>query len=165
MTTVLVAVTFLAALGSGIVGGLFYAFSSFVMTALGRLPPDKGIAAMQSINVSVLNPWFFSVFFGTAIVCLVLVVLVLAGGTESGSAWVLAGSALYLGGCILVTIVCNVPLNGELARVSSESAEGADVWARYLRVWTAWNHVRTIASLAAMAAFVAALLPEHVPGD
>lgn len=157
MTGVLVAVTFLAALGSGVVGGLFYAFSSFVMTALGRLPAEQGIAAMQSINVAVLNPWFFSAFFGTAAACLVVVVLALVGDGETANVWLLLGSTLYLAGCILVTIVCNVPLNNELARVSAESAEGAEVWTRYLRVWTWWNHVRTAASLAAMAAFFAAL--------
>jgi uncharacterized membrane protein len=49
-------------LGAALVAGIFFAFSTFVMTALGRLPPEQGIAAMQSINVTVLNPWFFAVF-------------------------------------------------------------------------------------------------------
>jgi hypothetical protein len=59
MDCVLFVLTFLAALGSALIGGLFFAFSAFVMRALGRLPPAGGIAAMQSINVAVLNPVFF----------------------------------------------------------------------------------------------------------
>ena len=35
---------FAAAIGSGLVAGIFFAFSSFVMAALGRLPSDHGIA-------------------------------------------------------------------------------------------------------------------------
>jgi uncharacterized membrane protein len=56
--------TFVAAVGSGLVAGIFFAFSNFVMKALARVPPAQGIAAMQSINVVVLNRWFFAVFFG-----------------------------------------------------------------------------------------------------
>jgi uncharacterized membrane protein len=41
--------------------------------------------------------------------------------------------------------------------VSPDSAEGATLWARYLVDWTFWNHVRTAASFAAMACFIAAL--------
>ncbi|MDP3329696.1 MAG: hypothetical protein Q8S60_15520, partial [Parvibaculum sp.] len=62
----LLLLTLLAALGSGIVAGIFYGFSSFIMGALGKLAPHEGIAAMQSINVVVINPAFFAAFFGTA---------------------------------------------------------------------------------------------------
>ena len=63
-----------SALGCGAYGRVFFAFSSFVMKALGRIPPAQGIASMQSINVAVINPSFFAVFFGTAVVCLYLAV-------------------------------------------------------------------------------------------
>jgi uncharacterized membrane protein len=52
----IITLVFIAAIGSGIVGGIFYAFSSFVMPALGRLPPEQGVAAMNSISVTVINP-------------------------------------------------------------------------------------------------------------
>src|SRR5258705_6992637 len=54
---VLTTVTFGTALGAGLVAGVFFAFSSFVMAALARLPPAQAIAAMQSINVTVVNRW------------------------------------------------------------------------------------------------------------
>ena len=53
---------FTAALGTGIVGGIFFAFSSFVMAALARIPAAQGIAAMNSINAVVLNPIFMTPF-------------------------------------------------------------------------------------------------------
>ena len=70
-----VALAVTAVLGSGVIAGFFFAFSVCVMRALERLPRDQGIAAMQAINVVVLNPWFFTAFFGTAAVCLILAVL------------------------------------------------------------------------------------------
>jgi uncharacterized membrane protein len=76
--------------------------------------------------------------------------------TEPGAFYLLAGSLLYLAGSILVTMICNVPLNNRLAAAEPDSAEGKAVWTHYLRVWTAWNQVRTAASLAAMAAFILA---------
>ena len=67
-----------SALGSALVAGIFFAFSTFVMKALGRLQPEQGIAAMQAINVTVLNPWFFTVFFGTGVGCIFLAVFALS---------------------------------------------------------------------------------------
>jgi uncharacterized membrane protein len=74
---IIVALTVLSALGSGVVAGIWFTFSTFVMMALGRLVPSQGISAMQSINVAVLNPWFFSAFFGTAVACIVLAIFTL----------------------------------------------------------------------------------------
>lgn len=153
----MIGLTFLAALGSALVAGIFFAFSTFVMTALGRLPSAQGIAAMQSINVTVLNPVFFAVFFGTAAVCVLLAIAAVLAWTEPVATYLIAGSVLYLAGSILVTIAFNVPLNEALAAVKPDSAEGSSLWARYLSSWTAWNHVRTAASLAASACFIMAL--------
>lgn len=150
-------VTCVAALGCGLVAGIFFAFSAFVMKALSRIPDDQGIAAMQSINIVVLNPWFFSAFFGTAAVCVVALILSLARMPEPRGVLMLAGSVLYLLGCIGVTILCNVPRNNRLASVSPTDSESAKVWSVYVADWTAWNHVRTIASLAAAASFSVAL--------
>jgi uncharacterized membrane protein len=63
MQGLLFVLTFIAALGAGLVAGIFFGFSAFIMTALGRIPSPKGISAMQSIIVAVLNPVFFSAFF------------------------------------------------------------------------------------------------------
>jgi uncharacterized membrane protein len=154
----LVLLTFLSALGGGLIAGVFFAFSAFVMTALGRLPPNQGMAAMQSINVAVLNPWFFAAFFGTAALCAILVIASFFRWSEPGAIFLLAGGLLYLVGTILVTMRLNVPLNDALAAAQPESAQARGLWTRYLAEWTAWNHLRTAASLAAAAAFIGALM-------
>ena len=92
---------FAAVLGSGLVAGIFFAFSTFVMRALGRLPQSQGISAMQAINVTVINPWFFLAFFGTGAVCLAIAFLAL--GSAAAAQRLLAGCALYLVGCLGVT--------------------------------------------------------------
>ena len=147
---------FLAALGSGLMAGMFFAFSVFVMAALGRLPPDQGIAAMQSINIVILNPVFLLVFMGTALLCVALAILSFMRWGDAGTLYVLAGGAFYLIGVIVVTMAFNVPLNDALAAVDPKSAEGAAAWARYLGAWTGWNHLRSVCSLAALASFVLA---------
>jgi uncharacterized membrane protein len=156
MDRVLNSLTLLSALGSGLIAGLFFAFSAFVMTSLSRLPSAQGIAAMQSINLAVLNPLFGIVFGGTAIACVVLAITSFFRLGEAGAVYLLAGSLFYLIGSILVTMVFNVPLNDALAPVDPSSTQGAELWTRYLSSWTAWNHVRTLASLAALASFILA---------
>ena len=151
------ALTLIAALGSGLMAGTFFAFSTFVMQALARLAPGQGIAAMQSINVVVINPLFMAGFMGTAAVCVVLAVVSLVRWGESEAAYALAGSLLYLVGTFGVTIAFNVPRNDALAAVDPDSDDGARVWAGYVRSWTAWNHVRTVAALAAAGALIIAL--------
>ncbi|WP_339375290.1 DUF1772 domain-containing protein [Stenomitos frigidus] len=146
-----------SALGCGLAAGVFFAFSSFVMSALARLQPAQGIAAMQSINITVINPLFMIVLFGTAAACLFLAVASLLKWQQPGAAYWLVGSLLYLFGTILVTMICNVPLNEALAIVQADSTDGANLWSNYLANWTFWNHVRTVASLAAAATFTIAL--------
>jgi uncharacterized membrane protein len=149
--------TLASALGCGLVSGIFFAFSAFVMQALGRLPPAQGIAAMQAINVEVLNRWFFTAFFGTAVGCLLSTVVSLSMWRGPAAIYRLTGGALYLVGTILVTIVFNVPRNGALAAVAPASADGASVWVDYVKGWTVWNHVRAAAALAAAASLTIAL--------
>ena len=153
----LFALTLGSALGCGLMAGAFFAFSSFVMKALARLPPARGIAAMQSINVAVINPVFLGVFVGTAAPCALLAIFSVIRWQNPGAVYVLVGGLLYLIGTFLVTMVFNVPRNDALAAVDPASAEGARVWARYLSRWTAWNHVRTVAALAAASALTLAL--------
>ncbi|WP_414584451.1 DUF1772 domain-containing protein [Scytonema sp. PCC 10023] len=148
----LFALKLFSALGCGLVAGVFFAFSTFVMNALTRLPPKEGIAAMQSINITAINPLFMVALFGTAAACIFLAVSSVLKWHQHGATYLLVGSLLYLIGTVGVTLVFNVPLNNALAIAKPDSTEGANLWARYLINWTFWNHVRTIAALAAAAA-------------
>ena len=146
-----------AALGCGLMGGLFFAFSVAVMRALARLPAAQGIAAMQSINLVILNPVFLATFLGTAAACVVLIAASLLRWQEPGAGYLLVGGVLYLVGNMLVTMVFNVPLNDRLAAVAPGDPAAAGLWADYLTTWTAWNHVRTATGLAAAAALTIGL--------
>jgi uncharacterized membrane protein len=150
---------FATAISAALVSGIFYAFSTFVMRALGRLAPREGIAAMQSINVAVLNPLFFLAFFGTGVLCVTTIAASLLHETGVPLGPALTGSALYIVGCIGVTMVGNVPLNERLATMNPDDAEAESLWNLYLARWTRWNHVRTAASLAAATFFVVAMGP------
>jgi uncharacterized membrane protein len=149
--------TFVSVLGCRLIAGVFFAFSAFVMKALVSLPPAQGIAAMQSINVAVLNPWFLGTFLGTAAACLLLAVSSLFSWHKPGAAYLLVGSTLYLFGVVVVTSAFNVPRNEGLAAVDPISAEAANLWAGYVASWTTWNHVRTVAALGAAASLAVAL--------
>ncbi|MGE3172499.1 MAG: DUF1772 domain-containing protein [Planctomycetota bacterium] len=137
-----------AAIGAVLVAGIFFAFSTFVMGALGRLAPGEGIRAMQAINVVVINPWAMGALFGTGLLCVAAVTWAWIGGGPL-RATTLGAALLYVVGCIGVTAACNVPLNDKLAAVAADDAAAHEMWRDYLVRWTSWNHVRTAASLAA----------------
>ncbi|MEW6208112.1 MAG: anthrone oxygenase family protein [Acidobacteriota bacterium] len=147
------ALTMFAALGCGLIAGVFFAFSAFVMKALARLAPREGIAAMQAINIAVINPLFLGVFLGTAAACAFVIISSLLRW-RAGAVYSIIGATLYLVGSLMVTIFFNVPKNNALARVAPDEADSAGLWDRYVAEWTAWNHVRAVASIAAAAAFI-----------
>jgi uncharacterized membrane protein len=149
--------TLAAVVGAGLVGGVFFAFSNFVMRALERLSPSEGAAAMQSINITVITPTFMTALFGMGVVSLVLIGWGLADLDEPYAGWLIAGGAIYLIGEIVTTLGYHVPRNNALARVDPQSEEGARVWRTYLVEWTRMNHVRTVAGLAAAGLFAVAL--------
>ncbi|NJK44566.1 MAG: DUF1772 domain-containing protein [Pleurocapsa sp. SU_196_0] len=145
-----------AALGSGLIAGVFFAFSSFVMQSLQRLPAPQSITAMNTINVVIINSLFMVAFLGTAVLCAALVVVSALRWGQPGSSLSLLGAALYLVGNIFVTGAFNIPLNNALARVTPEGST-LEAWRQYFAPWMLWNHVRTGTALTALGAFVLAL--------
>lgn len=149
---------FAAAIGCGLVAGIFFAFSSFVMAALGRIPAEQGIKAMQSINIVVLNPSFMLAFLGTGVACIALAAGSYFWWDSTSGKLILLASLLYLAGCVGVTRIFNIPLNDALGAVQPATPEAAALWAHYLDRWTLWNTVRTAAPAASMILFIAALI-------
>ncbi len=147
-----------ALLGSALVGGTFFAFSSFVMKALARVPSAEGLGAMQSINVVVLNPSFLGAFIGTAVLSLGAGGLAVAGWGRPSASFFLGGAIFYLVGTFGVTAFGNIPLNNQLAAVSATDPGAHDVWEHYLGRWTMWNHVRTAAAMVAALLYSLGLL-------
>jgi uncharacterized membrane protein len=72
MTTALL---WFCALGCGLMAGLYFAFSVFIMSALDRLGPAAGAAAMNSINAVILRSLFMPIFLLTSLASLALSVI------------------------------------------------------------------------------------------
>ena len=154
---VLFVLILLSALGSALMAGMFFTFSNFVMTALGRMKPSEGIVAMQFINIVILNPLFYVLFMGTALLSLALPLSIIWRDVHPNEIYIVGGSLFYLLGVMVVTIVRNVPMNNALDAVKAESNEGIQLWEQYLVDWTRWNHVRSITSFLGTLCFILAL--------
>ncbi|MGW6519259.1 anthrone oxygenase family protein [Streptomyces sp. NPDC054962] len=142
---------------TGLMAGVFCAFSVLVMRGLAALPPAQGVAAMNAINSSALTPAFMVLFLGAATVCAVIAVVTFVLWPDDGTVDLLLGSALYLCGAFGVTVAANVPRNEALARLEPGTPEAVAYWPVYLRQWTRWNHVRAVASAASAVVYVLAL--------
>mgnify|MGYP006274137747 CR=1 FL=1 len=153
----MIPLTLAGLLGSALMAGVFFAFSTFVMRALAELPAGQGIAAMQRINRAVLNPWFLGAFMGTAAVSATLAAAAILRWQAAASPGLLAGAALYLAGGFGVTVRGNVPMNDRLAAMDPAGPDAQRYWRRYLVRWTRWNHLRTAAACLAVLAFAVAL--------
>jgi uncharacterized membrane protein len=149
--------TVLAIVGSGLIAGVFFAFSTSVMPGLARLPKPAAALAMQESNRTIQNPLFLLVFLGTALVCVLVAVAALVSG-YAGAVWLVAGALLYVVCGFVVTMVVNVPMNNRLDRADPDSPEGAEIWTEYLSRWTAWNHFRILACTLATALLAVGLI-------
>ena len=136
-----------AALGSGLIAGVYFAFSVFIMQAFGKIDASQSIAAMNSINETILRSLFMPLFFGSSIISVLLVIVAFANWGEAGAELTLIAGAVYFVGMFVCTVVFNVPLNNSLARLDSNSDDANQVWSRYLVTWTRWNHLRSVSSL------------------
>jgi uncharacterized membrane protein len=145
-------------IGAATIGGVFFAFSTFVMGALAQLPPAHGVAAMQRINVVVLNPLFLGTFMGTAVVQGLTAVLAVIGWLPIRAPLLLAAAILYILGTFGVTMALNVPRNDRLKSLPADGDAARAYWPVYVREWTFWNHVRTAAALASAACGILALM-------
>jgi uncharacterized membrane protein len=144
------------AVGAGLVAGVYFAFSTFVMRGLRGIPAPAGMSAMQSINRAAPNPLFVIALIGTGLGCVVLGVVAGTRWSDPAAPWALVGAALYLVS-LLLTIGYHIPRNDALAGVDAASPGAAEHWQQYLAAWVPWNHVRTLTALAGAVALTVAL--------
>ena len=149
-----------ATLSMGLVAGVFYAYAVSVNLGLAAQPDASYVATMNAINERIQNPLFFLSFFGAALFPLAALATYYRR-PRSGRFWLVAlGAALYIGGCFLLTIFVNVPLNEALAPVAADASAGELARARdaYEDPWNFWNGVRTVFSSLAFLALICACL-------
>jgi uncharacterized membrane protein len=158
MSPLLLILTTLAALGCAVLAGVFVAFSTLVMKALGRVPAPQGILAMQEINRAALTPAFMVLFLGTTLLCGLLTVWSFLLWGSGSALLLLAGGVTCLVGAFGLTAGYHVPQNNALDALDPSRADSVSRWTGYRRGWTRWNHVRGCASLAAAVLFTVALV-------
>lgn len=151
---IVLSILFFICIGTGIMAGLFFSFSAFIMEALRKVDSRYGMETMKSINRAILNPLFGLVFFGTTIMAMILLTTVSLIPEWNGKVYVICGSVLYLVGVLVVTFRFNIPLNNRLEKTSSIGNGFGQSWEGYMKSWSKWNHVRTITALAALMCFV-----------
>jgi uncharacterized membrane protein len=142
-----------AVITAGLNAGLFATFWFAVMPGLARTDDRTFVAAMQGINVAILNVWFGICFAGAGVFALVAVVLHLRGGMVV--VWVAAGVVFHLA-TVVITMRFNVPLNDQLA--AGSLADAALVRERFEDAWVRLNLYRVVTSLGAFGCLVGALV-------
>lgn len=151
-------VSLFAGISAALVGGVFQSFSDFIMRGLLNAAPAGGIDSMQQLNKTVIRSVFLTTWF--LLVPVSIAMAAYAGFTLDGNErrLIIAGAVIYFVGVFLVTVAANVPMNEKLARMPAGSAEAEGYWTHYGRVWTRWNTVRTVASIAAAGCFLFAAM-------
>ena len=133
-----------------LIAGIFLAFSDFIMKSFDRMEEAAAIEAMQSINL-----WVYRSFFMIGLYTMVPVSL--AGLAfwmlADGPALFAVGGALYLVGVILVSGLGNIPLNHKLAVMNADDRDSKLFWISYVQKWSAYNHLRVLASAVAALCF------------
>ncbi len=147
----------LALLVSAVLGGVFMAFSDLVMRSLAKA--DGGSQAMQIINREVFTSIFGALLWIMLMMALTIMGYALLYVNGPAKALVIAAAALYGVGVGVVSGAFNVPMNNILDAMDWPSVETASYFqTNYVPDWNRWNHVRTVACIAAAACYLAALL-------
>jgi uncharacterized membrane protein len=149
------ATALVSAAASGVMGGVLFAFSSFVMPALRRLPETDAVAAMQAINVAAPRALGLPLLVSGAGSAAVGIWVVSRGDSPMAAKVLLVSGAVTAVTALAITAGYHVPRNNALDAVDAASRSAAGAWDAYYPGWVAMNHVRTALSLAS-AAFVIA---------
>ncbi len=140
-------VSLFLAMWSAVVGGVFSAFSEFIMRGLLRAEPAGGIEAMQHINRTVLRTQFVAGILVIAPMSIAIGVYAASALDASARIALIAAPLVFVPTVFLMTIFGNVPMNTRLDRLDHRSSEAAAYWRTYGRNWTRLNHVRAVGSV------------------
>lgn len=141
----------IAAIGAGLMAGVYFAFSGFIMRSLDQLGALRATEAMNAINEVILRSWFMVLFFGSTLLYAILSAIAFLDANLAGRWLLFATGLIYVFGMFLCTVMFNVPLNNRLAEVSKGDDTEVETWTLYSKHWTRWNHIRSVCSLATLA--------------
>ena len=141
---------------SAVVGGVFLGFSDFIMGGLKQAEASAGADSMRQINRTVFRSVFLTSFLSLVPLTAGFALYAWYQAEGLGQLYCTAAALIYLLAVFLVTIAGNVPMNNRLDVLHPDDPAADDYWQHYARVWTRWNHVRTMGCLATAALFLLA---------
>ena len=145
-----------AILCNGMLAGLFFAFVCAICPALRRVDDASYVRVFRAINVAILNGWFLLVFVAAPLAAAAVALLLVNAGDPCPRVLTTVGAVLSLA-TLAITGAQSVPLNITLsrARIATER-DCRDARIHFEVRWNRWNTVRTLTSIGATIALVAA---------
>jgi len=141
---------------TALLAGVFQSFSDFVMRGLMRAAPAGGIDSMQQLNRTVFRSFFLASFMALLPISIVFAIYAWIAMEGPAMQLIIAAAIVYLPFVFLVTARGNVPMNEKLDKMAPDSEDAAVYWKTYGPVWTRWNTVRTIGSIATAGCYLLA---------
>jgi uncharacterized membrane protein len=145
-------------ISSALVGGVFQAFSDFVMRGLALNEPSVGMQAMQSINRTVFNSVFLYILLALAPASVIFALYIYPIVDGSSQLLIMIAAPIYCLTVLGVTMAGNVPMNEALNVLNHTDQQAQVYWQRYVVDWTRLNHVRTFGSIAAAICYLLAAI-------
>lgn len=142
---------------TGLMAGIYFAFSTFIMKALNQLPSLQAAQAMNKINDIIVNTIFLPIFFGSTLWYAGMIVWALADWQSGRSLLVIIAGLTYILGMFVVTAFGNVPLNNKLKASASSDSSLKEYWKVYLRAWIQLNYLRTLSCITSCAVLTTVL--------
>ena len=147
-----------ATITMGLVAGTFALYAHTVMPGLRATDDRTFIAAFQSLDRAIINPWFMSTAFVGALIFTAVAALANLG--RAPLPWVAVALALYLI-AVVITAAVNVPLNDAIKAAGDPDhiRDLVGVRERFHETrWAAWNLVRVFTSTGAFGCLAWALV-------
>ena len=151
-------VLIITATATGLIAGLFYAYSCSVNRGLAKLSDEAYLTAMQSINREILNPLFFATFIGTLFLLPLSTWLEYKAGISNTFFILLGATFCYVIGSFGVTMAGNVPLNEAIDKFNIHSASVLDLANQRKSFEIPWKRFHEIRTTAAIVSFILVII-------
>ena len=158
MNTIRALSLMLATLTMGLATGAFALYAHTIMPGLKKTDDRTFVAAFQSMDRAIINPWFMLTAFGGALV-LAIAALVTNLGRDT-LPWVAIALGLYVV-AVVITLAVNVPLNDAIKAAGDPDRiqDLAAVRERFDEArWATFNVIRTLLSAGAFVSLAWALV-------
>jgi uncharacterized membrane protein len=150
--------TIFTIVGVGVIAGIFFVFSAFIMQVLDDRPPTEAVTTMQAMNHRMENHGLFlTLFTATSLTAVVLAVYALVSMEGQARIWLIVGGVTYAVGGFLITAAYHIPRNEKMNEMDANAADVGTRWSDYLSEWLPAHHIRTVLAIVALFSFAMAL--------